>query len=112
MSLPQLNRYILSNILTKLILGCLCEYQPTTGDSTIDLITVADLYESLCKFFLAEREKLKFFVKKGDGSCVAEQYTTDIGKRQQERKDLTKCSMKKLERLRVKHSGLTRFSLT
>lgn len=53
--------------------------------STVDLITVADLYESLCKFFLAERENFKYFEEKAMELSVSKQYTTDIGKRQPKR---------------------------
>lgn len=57
--------------------------------STVDLITVADFYEVLCKFFLAEREndfeEKKYFEEKTIELSVSKQYTKDIGKIQLER---------------------------
>lgn len=54
--------------------------------STVDLITVADLYESLCKFFLAERENFQYFEEKAMELSLSKQNTTYIGKRQPKRK--------------------------
>lgn len=54
--------------------------------STVDLITVADLYESLCKFFVAERENFKYFEETAMELSVSKQYTKDMGKRQPKRK--------------------------
>lgn len=49
--------------------------------STVDLITVADLYECLCKFFVAERENFKYFEEKAMEISMSKQYTKDMGKR-------------------------------
>lgn len=54
--------------------------------STVDLITVSDLYESLRKFFVAERENFKYFEEKAMEISVSKQYTTENGKRQPTRK--------------------------
>lgn len=54
--------------------------------STVDLITVADLYESLCRFFVAERENFKYFEEMAMELSVSKQYTKDLGKRQPKRK--------------------------
>lgn len=56
--------------------------------STVDLITVADLYESLCKFFVAERENFKYFEETAMELSVSKQYTKDMGKRQPIRKKI------------------------
>ncbi|XP_054091790.1 uncharacterized protein LOC128923548 [Zeugodacus cucurbitae] len=57
-----------------------------TAASAVDLITVADLYESLRKFFVAERDNFKYFEEKAMEINVSKQYTTEIGKRQPKRK--------------------------
>lgn len=54
--------------------------------SNIDLITVADLYESLRKFFIAERENFKYFEEKAIELSVSKEYTREIKKRQPKRK--------------------------
>ncbi|GBP21243.1 hypothetical protein EVAR_84370_1 [Eumeta japonica] len=54
--------------------------------STVNLITVTDLYESLRKFFVAERQNFEYFEEKAMELSVSKQYTTEIGKRQPTRK--------------------------
>lgn len=54
--------------------------------STVDLITVADLYESLRKFFVDQREGFKHFEEMAIELSATKQYTKDLGKRQPKRK--------------------------
>lgn len=54
--------------------------------SNIDLITVADHYESLRKFFIAERENFKYFEEKAIELSLSKEYTREMEKRQPKRK--------------------------
>ncbi|KAK9873227.1 hypothetical protein WA026_021719 [Henosepilachna vigintioctopunctata] len=56
--------------------------------STIDLITAADVYESLRKFFVDQRENFKYFEEEAMEFNVSKQYTKDVGKRQPKTKNL------------------------
>ncbi|KAF2905479.1 hypothetical protein ILUMI_00699 [Ignelater luminosus] len=51
-----------------------------TAATTVDLITVADLYESLCKFFVDTRENFKYCEENAMELSVSKQYTKDMGK--------------------------------
>ncbi|KAF2891229.1 hypothetical protein ILUMI_14944 [Ignelater luminosus] len=54
--------------------------------SIVDLITVIDFNESLCKFFVDERRNFKYFEEKAMELSVSKQYTKDMEKRQSKRK--------------------------
>lgn len=54
--------------------------------STVDLVTVADQYESLRQFFVSQRENFKYFEDKAIDLSVCKQYGKDMGKRQPKRK--------------------------
>lgn len=77
--------------------------------STVDLITVTDLYESFRKFFVDQRENFIYFEEKAMELSVPKQYTKDLGKRQRRHTRRTKDSTKKLVWQRVILSGLILF---
>lgn len=56
--------------------------------STVDLITVADLYASLSKFFVDQRENFKYFEEMAMELSASKQYSKDLGKRQPKRKKI------------------------
>ncbi|CAH1103040.1 unnamed protein product [Psylliodes chrysocephalus] len=54
--------------------------------STVYLITVSDLYESLRKFFVDQRENFKYFEEMAMELSASKQYSKELGKRQPNRK--------------------------